>query len=152
MYRPPPRYMSKPVSTGEVRCGTGERTEHILDPGPQVDCLLVRRAEARAVVVWAEVDVRARDALDALDVRMHDRAAEEVQVEVVLIVACEEGRGSATTRSEAKAERVRARYRTDQGELRREERKKIDNDGRMVGKTHRMAARSPRLPRPAQDR
>ena len=38
----------------------------------------------RIGVVRAEVHVRARDALDALDVCMDDRPAEEVKIEIVL--------------------------------------------------------------------
>lgn len=37
-------------------------------------------------MVRAEEDVRADDALEALDVCVHDRAAEEVEIEVVLRV------------------------------------------------------------------
>ena len=66
------------------RESVGTRTEDRVDARLEVDRLLVRGPEPRAVVVRAEVDVRARDAPDALDVRVHDRAAEEVQVEVVL--------------------------------------------------------------------
>lgn len=40
--------------------------------------------ELSTCVVRAEEDVRADDALEALNVRMHDRATKEVEVEVVL--------------------------------------------------------------------
>ena len=47
----------------------------------------MRGADVRTLVVRAEVHVRTGDALDTLNVRVDDRAAEEVEVEVVL---CEE--------------------------------------------------------------
>lgn len=49
--------------------------------------LVVRGANVRTLVVRAEVHVRTGDALDTLNVRVDDRAAEEVEVEIVL---CEE--------------------------------------------------------------
>ena len=70
---------------------TNKRTKHDIDLCFRVDRDLVRtrdgRSTVRAVrvrVVRAEVDVRARDALDALDVGVDDRVAEEIEVEVVL--------------------------------------------------------------------
>ena len=49
--------------------------------------MVVRGADMRTLVVGAEVHVRTGDALDTLNVRVDDRAAEEVEVEIVL---CEE--------------------------------------------------------------
>ena len=49
--------------------------------------LVVCGANVRTLVVRADVHVRTADALDTLNVRVDDRAAEEVEVEIVL---CEE--------------------------------------------------------------
>ena len=76
---------------GRNHSPTNKRTKHNVNLRLRVDRDLVRtrdgRSTVRAVrvrVVRAEIDVRARDALDTLDVGVDDRVAEEVEVEVVL--------------------------------------------------------------------
>ena len=63
------------------------RTKYRINVRLQVHRLIVRGANVRTLVVRAKVHVRTGDALDTLNVRVDDRAAEEVEVEVVL---CEE--------------------------------------------------------------
>ena len=63
------------------------RTKHRINVRLQVHRLIMRGANVRTLMVRAEVHVRTGDALDTLNVRVDDRAAEEVEVEVVL---CEE--------------------------------------------------------------
>ncbi len=81
---PPPTRAHRQSHPQPRRQERSARTKHRIDVRLHVHRQVVARADVRAVVVRPEVDVRARDALEALDVRVDDRAAEEVEVEVVL--------------------------------------------------------------------
>lgn len=79
--------MSRTISPNWHRGEHRDPTKHCLH-----SCVWVGRERACTglelctCVVRAEEDVRADDALEALNVRMHDRATKEVEVEVVLQV------------------------------------------------------------------